>query len=69
MSSGIPIAALQRTLLDYVEVARPQQLRHAVEAAERRRRAGLPRAARHGAPDQAAPRPDPRRLLMLSAAA
>jgi very-short-patch-repair endonuclease len=33
---GIPVTSLARTLLDYAEVARPQELRHALEAAERR---------------------------------
>ena len=33
---GIPVTALHRTLLDYAEVARPQQVRLAIEAAERR---------------------------------
>jgi predicted transcriptional regulator of viral defense system len=33
---GIPVTALHRTLLDYAEVAHRQQLRHAIEAAERR---------------------------------
>lgn len=33
---GIPTTSLPRTLLDYAEVARPQQLRLALEAAERR---------------------------------
>jgi very-short-patch-repair endonuclease len=33
---GIPVTAVHRTLLDYAEIARPQQLRHALEAAERR---------------------------------
>jgi very-short-patch-repair endonuclease len=32
---GIPVTSVSRTLLDYAEVARPQQLRHALEAAER----------------------------------
>lgn len=35
---GIPVTALHRTLLDYAEVAHFQQLRHAVDAAERRDR-------------------------------
>jgi hypothetical protein len=33
---GIPVTSLPRTLLDYAEVASPQQLRLAVEAAQRR---------------------------------
>jgi very-short-patch-repair endonuclease len=33
---GIPVSALHRTLLDFAEVARPQELRLAIEAAERR---------------------------------
>jgi very-short-patch-repair endonuclease len=33
---GIPVTSLPRTLLDYAEVARPQQLRLALEAADRR---------------------------------
>src|SRR5437588_5273188 len=33
---GIPVTSIHRTLLDYAASARPQQLRHAVEAAERR---------------------------------
>lgn len=33
---GVPVTALHRTLLDYAEVARHQQLRLAFEAAERR---------------------------------
>jgi len=33
---GIPVTSLHRTLLDYAEIARFQQLRHALEAAERR---------------------------------
>jgi predicted transcriptional regulator of viral defense system len=32
---GIPVTSLPRTLLDYAEVARPQRLRLALEAAER----------------------------------
>lgn len=35
---GIPVTSIPRTLLDYAEVARPQQLRHAIEAAERTNR-------------------------------
>ncbi len=33
---AIPVTSLARTLLDYAEIARPQQLRLAIEAAERR---------------------------------
>jgi very-short-patch-repair endonuclease len=33
---GIPVTGVHRTLLDYADVARPQQLRHAVEAGLRR---------------------------------
>jgi very-short-patch-repair endonuclease len=36
MCDGIPVTAVPRTLLDYAAVARTQQLRHAMEAAERR---------------------------------
>lgn len=35
---GIPVTSLHRALLDYAEVAHFQQLRHAVDAAERRDR-------------------------------
>jgi very-short-patch-repair endonuclease len=34
--NGIPVTSVHRTLLDYAEVSRPQQLRLALEAAERR---------------------------------
>jgi very-short-patch-repair endonuclease/predicted transcriptional regulator of viral defense system len=33
---GIPVTTVARTLLDVAEIARPQELRHALEAAERR---------------------------------
>ncbi len=33
---GIPVTSLERTLLDYAAVALEQQLRHALEASERR---------------------------------
>jgi very-short-patch-repair endonuclease len=33
---GIPVTSLHRTLLDYAEIARFQQLRHAIDAAARR---------------------------------
>ena len=33
---GIPVTTVARTLLDVAEIATPQELRHAVEAAERR---------------------------------
>jgi very-short-patch-repair endonuclease len=33
---GIPVTSIHRALLDYAEIARPQQLRHAIEAGLRR---------------------------------